>query len=272
MKKSYADIAGKLMILSAVFSVLTVIISIITSGSDSTIITKITVAASSSIPVFAVTLIFAFGIIKGNKVLLFGWYFVSALGQITKFLEIFFIRNSSTGGFSNPRNFEIIPSYLSDMIFYIAMALFIMTAMQKSKKGVKTDSRNSSVGSVAIIMFIGAAIKLARIIPIAVYSYSYTAKEIVINCICICLVATAFILFGIGIKNRSVNIIWVGVAVEVAARVISQFTSGANVFISITNVISSVLFDVGEAMLMICLLKNEYTSMSKGKKALKADK
>ena len=267
MKKAYTDIAGKLVILSAVFGVLTVVISTLLSGTDSTVATKILVVALSSVPVFAVSLIFAFGILNKNKGLLVGWYILSVLGQITKFFEMFFIKSSVTGGFSEPRNFEAIPSYLSDIFFYVAMVVFILSAMTESKNG--GEQGKSSFGSAAVFMFIGAAFKFAGIIPIAVYSDSYSVKDIVISCICACLVAVMFILFGIGIKNGSKNYIWIGVAVEVVGRVISQFTSGANVFSNISSVISAVLFDVGEAMFIIYLLENTRSAQNKGQKILK---
>lgn len=267
MKKSYTDIAGKLVILSAVFGVLTVVISTLLSGTDSTVVTKILVVALTAVPMFAVSLIFAFGILKKNKGLLVGWYILSVLGQITKFFERFFIKSSVTGGFSEPRNFEAIPSYLSDLFFYVAMMLFIMSAMQE--KGKDGEHEKSSFGLPAAFMFIGAAFKLGRIIPIAVYSDSYSVKDIVINCICACLLAAMFILFGTGINTESRNYIWIGVGVAGAVQGLSLFTSGANVFSNISNALSAILFDVGEAMFIIYLLEN---ARCKDKKVLKAEK
>lgn len=59
MKKAYNEIAGKLMILSAVFSVLTVALATLFGVGGASTAYKIIYIVSSSIPMFAIQMILA---------------------------------------------------------------------------------------------------------------------------------------------------------------------------------------------------------------------
>lgn len=263
VKKAYNEIAGKLMILSAVFSVLTVALATLFGTGGGSTAFKIIYIVSSSIPMLAIQIILAYGIIKEKKMIIVACYALSAFGQLTILYNRFVIKSGLTGGFSESKNFETIPSALSDMIFYIAMVLLIMSAMSEIKKNGKIESGKGSLGSAAVVMFVAAAVKLARIIPIAVYADSYSAKELAKLCVCACLLAAAFVVYGIGVRNKNRSFIWMGFAFKTMASVVLMLTGSANVFSSISGTTESVFYYMGEAVFIIYLLEKSQTPQRK---------
>ena len=228
MRKSYSDTAGRLVLLSCFFSVLTIIMYTAQTSSGIGTLTKLVFIIISVVPVALTLLLLALGMIKKNKLLLCLYFSLDGILQVYNFLK----QINARGGFEKLANLEMIPLYLSN---------FLDDAAFKGKERAKPAT--------AIMLLCGVA-KLSQLALIAAFSSASTAFILMKYISCAAL-AISYILIGIGIKSKSKKLIWCSVAAAAVSTVLEAFLTSKGVACGVTSTVSLILLNLGTAMLII---------------------
>ena len=236
MRKSYSDTAGRLVLLSCFFSVLTIIMYTAQTSSGIGTLTKLVFIIISVVPVALTLLLLALGMIKKNKLLLCLYFSLDGILQVYNFLK----QINARGRFEKLANLEMIPLYLSNFLYDAALLCLVIFAF-KGKERAKPAT--------AIMLLCGIA-KLSQLALVAAFSSASTAF-ILMKCISCAALAISYILIGIGIKSKSKKLIWCSVVPAAVSTVLEAFLTSRGAACGVTSTVSLILLNVGTAMLII---------------------